>query len=215
MKIEKSTNYLRAGAIVVLLFGILLGLLLIVMPVESLLKIVFVVIGIMTFFYQIPSLALGLTHFDTGAGKLAVVLSLISMAFGVSMIFFHSTVLMLVLGVYLVVLPALQIIFSKNRALQWKAELPKIILGIVLLIVGPASALSFLFDVAGWVIIALSVVYTLASFLIRVGKRAKYENKTGNRIFVDVTGDGKVDTVYVDTTGDGTPDTARRYRDDK
>lgn len=215
MKIEKRIGNFNAGAIWFLLFGVLLGILLIAMPVESLLKIVFIVVGIITFFYQIPGLAMGLAHIDTGAGKLAVVLSLISMAFGVSMIFFHSTVLMIILGVYLVVLPTLQILLSKNRSLQWKAELPKIILGIVLLIVGPASALSLLFDVAGWVIIGLSVIYTAASLLIRAGKRAKYENKTGNRIFVDDTGDGKVDTVYVDTTGDGEPDTARRYREDR
>ncbi len=215
MKIEQNGRALRVGALWFLLIGVLLGVLLIVVPVDSLLKIVFVVVGIITIFYQIPGLATGLAHLDTGAGKLAVILSLISMAIGVAMIFFHSTLLMVILGVYLVIFPALQLIFSKHRATQWKTELPKIIFGIVLLIVGPASALSVLFDVAGWVIIVLTVIYTLFSLLIKAGKRAKYENKTGNRVFIDTTGDGRIDTVYVDTTGDGKPDTAKRYRDEK
>ncbi|MBR3894636.1 MAG: hypothetical protein IKJ35_05755 [Clostridia bacterium] len=215
MKIEQNGGAFRAGALWFLILGVLLGVLLIVTPVDSLLKMIFVVIGIITIFYQIPGFVMGLMHLHTGAGILSFVLSLISMAMGVAMIFFHSTVLVVILGVYLIVLPAVQLLLSKQRATQWKAELPKIMFGVVLLFVGPATALSVLFDVAGWVIIGLSVVYTLISLLVKAGKRAKYENTTGNRVFVDTTGDGKIDTVYVDTTGDGEPDTARRYRDDK
>ena len=213
MKLEKNEKYLRASLIWFALFGVLAGLLLILMPTDSLLKIIFVVVGIITILYNIPGLTAGLTHLDTGAGKLSLILSLISVAIGFLMIFYHSTVLMVILGIYLIILPLVQLIVSKDRASQLKVELPKIILGVILLIIGPAKALGILFDVAGWVILVLSVVYAVISLVTRAGKKAKYENTTGSRVFVDTTGDGKIDPVYVDTTGVGKPDTAKRYRD--
>ena len=80
----------------------------------------------------------------------------------------------------------------------------------VLLLVGPAKALNLVFDIAGWVVLALTAVYIVT---ILLGQRiaSKHVDKTGNRIFVDTTGDGKIDTVYVDTTGDGKADTAAKY----
>ena len=89
------------------------------------------------------------------------------------------------------------------------------IVGLVLILVGPAKALDVMLDIAGWGVIVFSVVYVVLSLFAGVRNQNKKEATTGNRIFVDTTGDGKVDTVYVDTTGDGKPDTAKRYRDSK
>lgn len=215
MKFEQSEKYLRASLIWFALFGALAGVLLIAIPTDLLLKAIFVIVGVITAFYNFPGLITGLLHLDTVAGKLAAVLSGISIAIGVAMIFFHSTFLMVILGAYLLIFPLIQIAVSGNRSLQIKTELPKIILGIVLLIIGPAKAIDFIFDVVGWAIIVMSAIYVLISLLVKSYKKTKYENSTGNRVFVDTTGDGKIDTVYVDTTGDGKPDTAKRYRDDR
>ena len=215
MNFKSDEKSFRASLVCLAVFGLLAGILLIALPADALLKFIFVIVGIVTVVYQLPGIVTGLAHLDTGAGKVSLILSLISAAIGFLMIFFHSTVLLLILGAYLIFVPIVQIVVAKERLLVIKSELPKIILGVVLLIVGPAKALGFLFDVAGWIILVLSALYVVISLIVTTKRKTKYANTTGGRVFVDTTGDGKIDTVYVDTTGDGKPDTAKRYRDGK
>ena len=85
------------------------------------------------------------------------------------------------------------------------------ILGVVLLVVGPAETLGILFDVAGTIILVLSVVIAL----VMLARAKRYSNKTGGRIFADTDGDGTIDTVFVDTTGDGKPDLGVDYNEKK
>ena len=195
--------------------GILLGALLLAIDPSFLLSVIFVVMGIITVLSALPGLLVGLTSLDSGAGRLSLIVSLISILVGVLMIFWHSSILMVVLGVYLLVFPLVEILTSKDKAVRLKSELPKMIVGLVLILVGPAKALDVMLDVAGVGVIVFSILYVVISFLAGIRNQTKKEATTGNRIFVDTTGDGKVDTVYVDTTGDGQPDTAKRYRDNK
>ena len=139
-------------------------------------------------------------------------MSLISIAVGVLMIFWHASLLMLILGIYMIVLPIVQILLSRDKLLRLRTELPKLIVGIVLVLIGPAKALDVVFDISGWIVLALTAIYVTV-MLVGLGKASQSAQATGNRIFVDTTGDGKVDTVYVDTTGDGKPDTATQYRE--
>ena len=127
------------------------------------------------------------------------------------MIFWHSTFLMFFLGAYMIVLPLIEILLAKRKSEQLKAELPKLILGVVMLLLGPAKTIGVLFDVAGWVIIGLTLINAIASLL----SLKKVQKNTGGRIFVDYTGDGVVDSVYIDTTGDGKVDTETKYRENQ
>jgi len=110
---------------------------------------------------------------------------------GFLMIFQHESYLMFFLGGYLILFPAIEILLAKDKLTRLKAELPKLILGVVMLVVGPAGTLEVLFDVAGWVIIVLTAFYTLLSLL----SLRKPKNQTGSRVFVDVDGDGTIDAV--------------------
>lgn len=215
MNLKNTAQSFLTGVIVFALIGVLLGVLLILLPISFLLNIVFVVMGVVTILYSIPGIAAGLAHIDTRAGRASLTLSLLSLVVGVLLIFWHNNLLMVILGVYFILFPLMEILLSKNKTAQLKSELPKMILGVVLLLVGPAKTLGVLFDIAGWVVIALTVIYSLVTLIGYYGRRSRHKNITGNRVFVDTTGDGKIDTVYMDTNGDGTPDTAQRYRDDK
>ena len=195
--------------------GILLGALLLAIDPAFLLKVLFVVMGIVTVFSAIPGLLVGIASFKGNAGKISLIVSLISILIGILMIFWHSSILMVVLGIYLLVFPLVEILASRDKAVRLKSELPKMIVGLVLILVGPAKTLDVMLDVEGVGVIVFSILYIVLSLLTGVRSQAKKEATTGNRIFVDTTGDGKVDTVYVDTTGDGQPDTAKRYRDGK
>lgn len=211
-------NIKKTSLITILLIGvlgILLGVLLLAIDPAFLLKILFVVMGIITVLSAVPGLLVGISSVDTAAGRVSLIVSLISIVIGCLMIFWHSSILMIVLGIYLLVFPLIEILLSKDKAVRLKSELPKMIVGLVLILVGPAKALDVMLDIAGWGVIVFSVVYVVLSLFAGVRNQNKKEATTGNRIFVDTTGDGKVDTVYVDTTGDGKPDTAKRYRDSK
>ena len=214
MKFPENKKVIGAGLITFALVGILVGVLLLVIPTDALLKVLFVLIGALTVIFRLPVCIISLGAIGTRAGQTAFVSSLLSVILGVLMIFHHSTLLIWILGIYLIILPILQILFAKDHEAQLKTELPGIILGIVLLILGPAATLDFLFDVAGWVIIALTLVYVVISLVTSLRRRPNVE-ATGARIFADTDGDGKIDTVFVDTTGDGKADTATRYDENK
>jgi uncharacterized membrane protein len=127
------------------------------------------------------------------------------------MLFWHSSVLLIVVGVIMIVQPILSIISATDATARLKAEAPKLIIGIVLVVLGPAKAIDTLFDIAGIALIVLSIVYLLSMY--RLVKKS--QNVTGARVFVDTDGNGTIDAVYVDTDGNGEADTATHYREKK
>jgi hypothetical protein len=195
MQTKSFNRYLGGSILLTALFGALAGILLIALDTSLLLKIIFVIMGIVTVFYSLPGIAVGLMSISTGAGKVTLIFSVLSAVLGFLMIFQHESYLMFFLGGYLIIFPLIEILLAKDKLVRLKAELPKLILGVVMLVVGPAGALEVLFDVAGWIIIVLTAFYTLLSLL----SLKKPKNQTGNRIFVDVDGNGTVDTVIYES----------------
>lgn len=214
MRLPKSRGYLTASTLCFALFGILAGVLLIALRADLLLRVAFVIVGVLTVLTQIPGVVTGLLQISERRGKLLLITSALSAAMGLVMIFFHSALLSVILGLYLIVLPLILVLQDTDKRARLERELPRMILGVVLLLVGPAAALDILFDVAGWVIIALTVLYTLVT-LLAARRRVERAHTTGNRIFADTDGDGSIDTVYLDTTGDGKADTATDYRENR
>ena len=216
MKLPDSKKATIASILTFGLLGLLTGTLLIALNTDFLLKIVFVVMGVVVIVSNMPGLFVSFMSMKTRMeiGLPSLILSMISVFIGILMIFWHTGVLMSVVGGYMIVLPLIQILISKDKLLRLKTELPKLIIGIVLLLIGPSQTLNVMFDIAGWIILILTAVYVIA-MLIGQTTVNKHVSNTGSRIFVDTTGDGKIDTVYVDTTGDGKADTATPYRDDK
>ena len=212
MKHNVSSNGLGAGFLTLLAVGILLGLLLILLPVAFLMKVFFVVIGVVVLITSIPGITAALRILDTGIGKMTLVTSLLSALVGAVLIFSHSKLLMIIVGIYMVVLPVMQILLTRGKASAWKAELPKIIVGCILLLLGPATALEMMFDIAGWVTIGLTLLLAAVFAIATIRRNAAVSKKTGGRMFVDSDGDGSIDTVYVDVDGDGEHDIAKRYR---
>lgn len=192
MKTKSYNRYLGGSILLTALIGILAGVLLIALDTAFLLKIIFVIMGVITVFYSLPGIAVGLMGISTGTGKVTLIFSILSALLGFLMIFHHESYLMFFLGGYLLIIPLIQILLAKEKLTRLKAELPKLILGVVMLVVGPAGALAALFDVAGWIIIVLTAFYTLLSLLSLKNPK---NTKTGGRVFVDVDGDGTIDTV--------------------
>ena len=211
MKVQHNKNATMAAALITAGIGALLGLLLILIPVSFLLRLVFVVMGIVTVVSNLPGLAEGISSFATPKGKASLILSTVAILVGMLMIFWDNGVLMIILGVYMLLLPLINIFLSKDPTSRLKVEAPKLIIGLVLIILGPAGTFELLFDIAGWCVIAFSVLYVI---MVYVTMR-KRQNTPGSRVFVDTDGNGTIDAVYVDTTGDGKADTATHYKEEQ
>jgi len=191
--------------------GALIGLLLIVIPVGFLLDVVFFMMGIATIAVSLPALFSLLPLRHTSVGKVSLISTVLMVIAGFLMLFWHSSVLLIVVGVVMIVQPIFAIASDSDRQARLKAELPKLIIGVILVVLGPAGTLDILFDIAGAGLIVLSILYLIWSY--KLVKKAQHI--TGNRIFVDTDGNGTIDTIYVDTDGNGEPDTATNYREKK
>ena len=125
--------------------------------------------------------------------------------------FWHSSILLIVVGIVMIVQPILAIANATDKQARLKTEAPKLIIGVILLLLGPAKTIDFLFDIACVGLIILSIIYLVAMYVVL----KKSQNVTGNRVFVDTDGNGTIDTVYVDTDGNGEVDTATDYKEKK
>ena len=191
--------------------GALIGLLLIVIPVSFLLDVVFFIMGIVTIVVSLPALISLLSLRNTTVGNISLICTALMVAAGFLMLFWHSSVLLILVGVVMIAQPIIAIANANDKTARLKAEFPKLIVGVILVLLGPANAIDILFDVAGVGLIVLSILYLLWTHrLIK-----KTQNITGSRVFVDEDGNGTIDAVYVDTDGNGEADTATDYKKKK
>lgn len=119
-------------------------------------------------------------------------------------------VICLLVALYLIVLPIIRIVKAEQKFMQFKAELVKMILGVVILILLFCGLLfSVLNQFVGIVLIVLGALTVLLAIvhliigLIGLGKKAPKVEVVEE---IDVDGDGKADAVAVDTDGDGKAD---------
>ena len=200
-----QTSWIIAGTIA--LFGILL----IAIPVDFLLHLLFFVIGTITIVVS------GITFFSllsarhTKTGKIGLIITGVMCFAGFLMLFWHQNFLLIVVGIIMIAQPILAIINAPDQLVRFKKELPKLIIGSVLVFLGPANVIDSLFDIAGVILILLSIVYIIWTY--RLVK--KVQNKVGSRVFVDEDGNGTIDAIYVDVDEDGKADTATDYREKK
>jgi hypothetical protein len=143
------------------ILGILLGILLLAIDFSKLLSVIFIIIGIFILIANLPSFIFSVTSGNVGG----IITSALPILAGALMIFWHNSVLIYLIGIYLLILPILRILLSKDKSLSLRIELPRLILGVILLLIGPATAVDVLFEVAGYVVIALSVLFTVIGII--------------------------------------------------
>ena len=211
MDLKNIRRGFSRATLTVAAIGALLGLLLIVIPVSFLLNLVFFVMGIVTIAVSLPALLSLLPLRHTGVGRVSLICTALMVTAGFLMILKPSNVLLIIAGVVMIAQPIFSIASASDRQVRLKAELPRLIVGVVLILLGPANAFEILFDIAGIGLIVLSIVYL--AWMYKIIKKS--QNTTGARIFVDTDGNGTIDAVYVDTDGNGKVDTATTYREQK
>ena len=156
-----------------LIAGVLLGIVMIFIDSALLLAILLKLVGIFLIIVYAPRAVVSFTKMNTKVGRIEFWVSLIGTVIGATVIFLPDaamTVGMIVAGIWFIVLPIIDIIYSQYPSEQFKAELPKIIIGIVIVILGPTAFVSVLFKILGVVITVISAVALGMGLKSRFGK---------------------------------------------
>lgn len=153
-KFKINTKLLIEGIITTIL-----GLLLCFINADTLMKIVFIIIGVLIILSSVNDLIIGYKTKD----KIKLISSIIDIILAIILIFFHNIVFLIIVSIYLLIYPIVRICKNSNHYLQFKVELPRLLLGIVLLILSPQGILNILFIILGIFLIVIGILTILGS----------------------------------------------------
>ncbi len=172
----KARSTLTAGAVISSVFGVLIGNFIKNMSgyfsLSDLINIIFAVFGVLSIISGLPSLIYGISFFALKSGKVSFFSSLVNLAFGAALIFYHSDILLFIACAYLVIFPLCQIIFTRKgneRRSVAKALAPRIIIGILIIAFFPITlgladtVFSLILSCVGWAIIVISLIFLAVS----------------------------------------------------
>ena len=144
----------------------LIGVLLISINAEGMMSVIMLLIGIATVAVNLMRLLAVKDH--RGEGKeIMTVTSAIGIVLGVLLAVMRNSVLTILIGVYMIVLPIVDVIMSKYKTEQLKAGLPKILFGVVLVAIGPGKALEIISDIGGLLLVVFGAIWVLKAVFDR------------------------------------------------
>ena len=169
-----------------------IGLAFIVIPSKTLVDIIFTVLGVIIICLNlIPCIYYFMLGSKDSRYYPYAVLALISVVIGFVFIFNHNAILAIILGVWLVVLPIVRIILSKEKKKEILKAIPYFIAAILLFFIPAEAILDIVLKVFGGLLMALGVVGLVYNIIIdHKNKNNKddndNENGSGNREIIDV-----------------------------
>lgn len=144
------------SSMIIAAIGLVIGIIIAILGPE-LLDVAFIILGLFVVIDHLPMFISSLANIKSKQALVVFILSAISIAAGFIMMFWHEGIFMVLVGIYLLALPIYRIIIAPDKKLQLSADLGSLILGLVLILVGPGKIIFY----AGIVLIALSLLYAL------------------------------------------------------
>ena len=169
-----------------------IGLAFIVIPSKTLVDIIFTVLGVIIICLNlIPCIYYFMLGSKDSRYYPYAVLALISVVIGFVFIFNHNAILAIILGVWLVVLPIVRIILSKEKKKEILKAIPYFIAAILLFFIPAEAILDIVLKVFGGLLMALGVVGLVYNIVIDHKNKNNNddndnENGSGNREIIDV-----------------------------
>lgn len=157
MTIKKNTFI---SSMIIAAIGLTIGIVLTVCG-NTIASTIFIILGIFVIINSIPTFISSLAALPDKNALVVFVMSAVSLIMGFVMIFFRNEVFTIIVGIYLLLLPIYRIITASDKKAQFTADAPSIILGLVLILVGPGKLIVYV----GIVMIAVSVVYAIYSLI--------------------------------------------------
>ena len=188
---------LLVARIVVMVIGILVGVLLLVLgsilkpsTVATILHWGLIIYGIIIVIGNIPGLISGIANVNKAAGVFDLICSILGIALGAAMIFYQGSILVALVAVYLIVFPLVRVLLADQKAEQFKRELLRIVLGVVLLVFVPSlvgaafTLVHLLLVIGGWIVIALSTIFGVIE-IVRIATAKEIQAPQNGHIYVD------------------------------
>lgn len=188
---------LLIARIAVMIIGILVGVLLIVLggaltpaTVATIIKWGLIIYGIFIIIGNIPGLVSGIANANRPAGVFDLVSAVLGIALGIVMIFYHGSLLVAIVAAYLIIFPLLRVLLAERKGEQFKRELVRIIMGVVLLVFVPnwneaiANVLKILLFVSGGLVICLALAFGVLE-IIRIAAAKEVRTPENGHIYVD------------------------------
>ncbi len=188
---------LLIARVAVMIIGILVGVLLIVLggaltpaTVATILKWGLIIYGIFIILGNIPGLVSGIANVNRPAGVFDLISAVLGIALGVVMIFYHGSILVAFVAAYLIIFPLLRVLLAERKGEQFKRELMRIIMGVVLLVFVPnwseaiAGVLRILLFVSGGMVICLALVFGVLE-IIRIASAKEVAAPKNGHLYVD------------------------------
>lgn len=188
---------LLVARIVVMVIGILVGVLLLVLgsilkpsTVATIIHWGLIIYGIIIVIGNIPGLISGIANVNKAAGVFDLICSILGIALGAAMIFYQGSILVALVAVYLIVFPLVRVLLADQKAEQFKRELIRIVLGVVLLVFVPSlvgaafTLVHLLLVIGGWIVIALSTIFGVIE-IVRIATAKEIQAPQNGHIYVD------------------------------
>ena len=148
------------GALLLLLAGVLTA-----ETVAKIIRIGLIGYGVLVLISNIPPFVSGIANIQRRDGVLDLISAIVGIALGITMIFYQGTFLVIAVAAYLIVFPLLRVLVADKKGEQFKRELVRLVLGVLLLVFVPALvnvaffAVRLILQIVGWGVIGLSVLF--------------------------------------------------------
>ena len=144
--------------------GILIGAFFLWLNGDMVFGIVAFILGGLTIVSCVRELAYKVSCNDKDR-LLVCLCNIIGIILGVLLMINAKSVMFYIIGAYLVIYPIIDIIISKYKTEQLKIELPRILLGIILMIIGPGTLIGLMCKIIGIALIVISTIYIAVAIL--------------------------------------------------
>lgn len=182
---------------IVMVIGILVGVLLLILggilteaTVSTIIKWGLIIYGVIIIIGNIPGLISGIANINKAAGVFDLICSVLGIGLGVAMICYQGSILVAIVACYLIIFPLIRVLLANQKGEQFKRELLRIVLGVVLLVFVPSlmgaafKLVHLLLLIGGWVVIGLSVLFGTIEIL-RIALAKEIRSASKEPIYVD------------------------------
>ncbi len=151
------------------------GLAFVVIKSDILLNIIFIVLGILIIILNlVPCIYYFMIASEDNKYYTNAILALISVIIGFIFIFNRAVILSIILGVWLIILPIIRIILSKDKKSEIKKSIPYFIVAILLFFIPANNILDIVLKIFGVFLMVIGVAGIIYNIALN------HKNKNGN-----------------------------------
>lgn len=143
--------------------GILIGSVLLFVPMNLLLRLIMVVMGCLLL--CVNGFNLYKKTADNAASSNEMLLDVLGVLAGFFLLTSSNLVMIIILSIYLIANPIIRLYLVKFDKSHFMIELPKLLLGVILLLCG-ISTFNILFKILGGIVVGVSLVYLAFNYYL-------------------------------------------------